>query len=96
MNNNGEFREGRAFSFSSRGRGWINVDCNLNGIVNASSKVFVSICQVQISGGQVKPAMGTTMTISNVVPQDNGIVTVRLHIDSSSDLDFQLSVLVFP
>ncbi|MFJ1450540.1 hypothetical protein [Bacillus halotolerans] len=91
----GEFRQGRAFTFNLTGRRNFEVRLDLSGIVNSSSKVFVSISEIGIIGGQLKPFMGSaSMAVQNVVPQDDGIVIVRGHIDWDSNLNFRLSVLV--
>jgi hypothetical protein len=92
-----EYRAGQAFSFSGfRGRGAFQNRLNLAGVVNSSSKVFVSIAELGIFGGVTKPFQGdANMSIWNVVPHDDGIVIVRGNIDWGSDLNSRLSVIVF-
>lgn len=63
--------------------------------VNAASKVFVSITEVGAFGGQVKPFQGAaSMEVHNVVPLDNGIVSVRGYIGWERNLNARLSVFV--
>ncbi|WP_255292176.1 hypothetical protein [Bacillus thuringiensis] len=92
-----ENRQGRAYYFNDlRGRGVIERRLNLSGVVNSTSIVVASITEVGIIGGQVKPFQGSaSMQIYNVVPQDDGIVIVRGHIDWGSDLNYRISVIVF-
>ncbi len=69
---------------------------NLTGFVNSSSRVLVSISEIGIFSGQVKPFQGdATMTIHNVVPNDDGIVIVRGNTGWGSPLNMRLSVVVF-
>lgn len=92
-----EYRAGQAFSFSNlRGKKFFEQRLNLRGVVNSSSKVFASITEVGIIGGQVKPFQGAaSMEIKNVVPHDDGIVIVRGIIHWDSDLNYRISVVVF-
>ncbi|MED3928599.1 hypothetical protein P4594_26500 [Priestia megaterium] len=90
-----ESRQGRAFIFDTIAHGGFERRLNLSGIVNSSSKVFVSISEIGIINGQVKPFMGSaSMEVHNVVPQDDGIVIVRGNVDWNNDLNVRLSVLV--
>lgn len=95
--NAGEIRGGRAFTSDIRDRqGFEWRITGFDGIVNSSSKVFVSISEIGISGGQVKPFMGAaSMQVHNVVPQDDSSVIVRGHIGWESDLQARLSFVVF-
>lgn len=95
--NGSEYRAGQAFNFSNfRGKKFFEQRLNLSGIVNSSSKVFASITEVGIIGGQVKPFQGAaSMEIKNVVPHDDGIVIVRGMIHWDSDLNYRISVVVF-
>lgn len=69
---------------------------NLAGVVTSSSRVFVSISEIGIFGGQVRPFQGAaTMTVHNVVPSDDGIVMVRGNTGFGSPLNIRLSVAVF-
>lgn len=96
INEQQEFsRQGRAFSFDLKTRGKFDTLIHLPGVVNAWSKVFVSICEVGILSGQVKPIMGdATMHVYNVVPQDDGTIKVRGFVDFGEPLNVRLSVLV--
>jgi hypothetical protein len=68
---------------------------NMAGRVNSSSKVFISICELGVFGGQVKPFQGlASMEVHNVVPHDDGIVIVRGFIGWDSDINVRLSVFV--
>ena len=68
---------------------------DLTGVVNSRSRVFVSISEVGVFGGQWKPFMGSaSMEVHNVVPHDDGIVIVRGFIGWDSDINVRLSVLV--
>ncbi len=68
---------------------------DLTGAVNARSRVFVSISEIGVFGGQWKPFMGlASCEVHNVVPHDDGIVTVRGHIGWDRDVNVRLSVLV--
>jgi hypothetical protein len=63
--------------------------------VNSGSRVFVSISELGVFGGQVKPFQGAaSMEVHNVVPHDNGVVIVRGFIGWERDLNFRLSVFV--
>jgi len=68
---------------------------DLRGVVNARSRVFVSISEVGVFGGQWKPFQGiASCEIHNIVPHDNGIVIVRGYIYFDRDINVRLSVLV--
>ena len=68
---------------------------DLTGVVNARSRVFVSISEVGVFGGQWKPFQGAaSCEVHNVVPHDNGIVIVRGFIGWDRDINVRLSVLV--
>jgi hypothetical protein len=68
---------------------------DLTGFVNSRSRVFASISEIGVFGGQWKPLMGAaSMEVHNIVPQDDGIVVVRGFIGWESDLSVRLSVLV--
>lgn len=68
---------------------------DLRGIVNSSSRVFVSITEIGVIGGSWRPKMGAaSMEVHNVVPHDDGIVTVRGFIGWERDINVRLSVLV--
>lgn len=92
-----ESRAGQAFTFTlTDNGGGFEKRLNLAGTVNSSSKVFVSISEVGVFNGQVKPFMGAaSMQVHNVVPHDDGTVIVRGHIGWESTLTFRLSVVVF-
>lgn len=94
---NREYRQGKAVSFSGlRGHGVFQQILNLQGIVNSHSKVFVSITELGVFGDELKPFQGgANMSIYNVVPQDDGKLVVRGHIDWGNDLYYRLSVVVF-
>lgn len=88
-------RQGRSFSFDLVVSGKFDTFLKLPGVVNAWSKVFVSICEVGIVDGQVKPKLGSAdMQIYNVVPQDDGTVKVRGLVNFNQPLNVRLSVLV--
>jgi hypothetical protein len=68
---------------------------DLTGFVNSRSRVFVSISEIGVFGGQWKPFMGlASCQVHNVVPHDDGIVIVRGHIGWERDINVRLSVLV--
>lgn len=68
---------------------------DLTGVVNSRSTVFVSISEIGLFGDEWKPFMGAaSMEIHNVVPHDDGIVTVRGSIGWDHDINVRLSVLV--
>jgi hypothetical protein len=68
---------------------------DLRGVVNARSRVFVSISEVGVFGGQWKPFQGAaSCEVHNVVPHDDGIVIVRGFIGWDRDINVRLSVLV--
>jgi hypothetical protein len=68
---------------------------DLTGVVNSRSRVFVSISEVGVFGGQWKPFQGAaSCEIHNVVPHDDGIVIVRGFIGWDRDINVRLSVLV--
>lgn len=68
---------------------------DLSGVVNSRSRVFISISEIGVFGGQWKPFMGlASMEIHNVVPHDDGTVIVRGHIGWDRDINVRLSVLV--
>lgn len=84
------------FSLNNVGPNLFQSRLNLAGFVNSSSRVLVSITEIGIFGGQVKPFQGAaTMTIHNVVPHDDGIVIVRGNTGWGSPLNIRLSVVVF-
>lgn len=90
-----ESRQGRAFAFDIVAHGDFRQRLNVGSFVNSSSKVFVSISEIDIFNGQVKPKMGVAkMQVYNVVPQDDGTVIVWGNVDWNRDLNVQLSVLV--
>jgi hypothetical protein len=81
--------------FQFAGRQGFEVHLDLTGIVNAYSRVFVSISEIGIFDGQWKPFMGlASAEVHNVVPHDNGIVIVRGYIGWDSDINVRLSVFV--
>ena len=85
----------QSFSFSFRDHHGYERRLNLAGVVNANSRVFVSICELGVFGGQVKPFMGlASMEVHNVVPHDDGIVIVRGSIGWDADVNARLSVFV--
>jgi hypothetical protein len=68
---------------------------DLTGVGNSRSRVFVSISEIGLFGGQWKPFMGlASCEVHNVVPHDDGIVTVRGQIGWERDINVRLSVLV--
>jgi hypothetical protein len=68
---------------------------DLAGVVNSRSRVFVSISEVGVFGGQWKPFQGAaSCEVHNVVPHDDGIVIVRGFIGWDRDINVRLSVLV--
>ena len=68
---------------------------DLRGVVNSRSRVFISISEVGVFGGQWKPFQGAaSMEIHNIVPHDDGTVIVRGHIGHDRDINVRLSVLV--
>jgi len=70
-------------------------DANGVNLVNSSSSVVASICELGVFGSQVLPFMGlASMTVDNVVPNSNGTVTVRGSIGWESDLNCRLHFLV--
>jgi len=84
-----------SFTFGFRDHHGFERRLNLAGTVNSNSRVFVSICEVGIFGGQVKPFQGlASMEVHNVVPHDDGIVIVRGHIGWDADVNARLSVFV--
>jgi len=96
INEQQEFsRQGRTFYFDLKRSGKFDALLSLPGVVNSWSKVFVSICEISIVGGQVKPILGdATMHVYNVVPQDDGTIQVRGFVDFGEPLNVRLSVLV--
>ena len=96
INEEQEFsRQGRAYSFDLMTSGKFDAVIKLPGVVNSWSKVFVSISEIGISGGQVKPKLGSAnMQVYNVVPQDDGTIMVRGFVDFNQPLNVRLSVLV--
>ncbi|CAM4320136.1 hypothetical protein L1N85_15375 [Paenibacillus alkaliterrae] len=90
-------RAGTAFIFQTVIQaGLFQRSLNLRGVVNSSSRVFVSITEIGLIGGTLKPFQGSaTMTVHNVVPQDDGIVLVRGNTGWNSPLNVRLSVVVF-
>jgi len=71
------------------------VRLDLRGIVNAYSRVFVSISEIGVFDGRWKPFMGlASAEVHNVVPHDDGIVIVRGYIGWDSDINVRLSVFV--
>ncbi|MDQ0914703.1 hypothetical protein QFZ78_000963 [Paenibacillus sp. V4I5] len=88
-------RQGRSFIFHTIGSQGFERRLNLSGVVNSSSKVFVSICEIGLFNGRVLPFQGAaSMEVHNVVPHDDGIVIVRGFIGWPSNLSVRLSVLV--
>ena len=84
---------GRRFTFTGlRGRQGFEKRLNLSGFVNSSSVVMVSISgNRSVFGDRLLPFQGSaSMSIANVVPHDDGIVTVRGHIGWDRDLIFRL------
>lgn len=82
-------------SFSFRDHHGFERRLNMAPHVNSSSKVFVSICELGVFGGQVRPHQGlASMEVHNVVPHDDGIVIVRGYIGWDTDLNVRLSVFV--
>jgi hypothetical protein len=68
---------------------------DLAGVVNSRSRVFVSISEVGVFGGQWKPFQGAaSCEVHNVVPHDDGIVIVRGFIGFDRDINVRLSVMV--
>lgn len=68
---------------------------DLTGFVNARSRVFASISEIGVFGGEWKPFMGlASCQVHNIVPHDDGIVIVRGHIGWEHDINVRLSVLV--
>jgi hypothetical protein len=63
--------------------------------VNSRSRVFVSISEIRVFGGQWKPFQGAaSMEVHNIVPHDDGTVIVRGFLHNDRDINVRLSVLV--
>jgi hypothetical protein len=68
---------------------------DLRGVVNSRSRVFASISEIGVFGGQWKPFQGAaSCEVHNIVPQDDGIVVVRGFIGWDRDINVRLSILV--
>ncbi|MEH7743637.1 hypothetical protein V7659_01060 [Neobacillus drentensis] len=92
----GEYRGGvtHTYTLTDNGGGFEKV---LN-VPNSttSSRVFVSITELKLEGGQFVPFQGAaSMQVHNVVPERPGKVRVRGHIGHDGNITFRLSVLVF-
>jgi hypothetical protein len=82
-------------SFTIRDHHGIERRLNCAPHVNRNSKVFVSICELGVFEGVLKPFQGSaSMEIHNVVPHDDGIVIVRGFIGWDTDVNARLSVFV--
>ncbi|PFV97155.1 hypothetical protein COL21_12580 [Bacillus thuringiensis] len=94
--NAGEYRQGRAYYYNNlSGHGVFERALSLPG-VNSTSIVVASITEVAIIDGQVKPKQGSaSMQIYNVVPRDDGTVSIRGNIDWPNDLNYRISVIIF-
>lgn len=89
------FTDSRSWGFTFADHKGYERQLDLTGVVNSNSTVLVSICELGVFGGQLKPFQGAaSMEVHNVVPHDNGIVVVRGYIGWESDLTVQLSVFV--
>jgi hypothetical protein len=70
---------------------WID----MAGLINARSQVMVSICELGVFGGQVKPFQGAaSMEVHNVTPHDDGLLIVRGAIGWDSDINVRLNIFV--
>jgi hypothetical protein len=78
-----------------RGHQEFEARLNLPGLVTSRSRVFVSICELGVFGGELKPFQGAAnMMIHNIVPHDDGTLIVRGFIGWNTDLNARLSVFV--
>ena len=84
-----------SLTFSFRDHQGFEQRLNLAGLVTSRSRVYVSICELGMFGGQLKPFQGAaSMEVHNVVPHDDGIVIIRGFIGWNVDLNARLSVFV--
>ncbi|MFI8435094.1 hypothetical protein ACIGJO_15270 [Streptomyces sp. NPDC079020] len=83
-----------AAAYSLHGSGIFNADLGQPG-VDASSRVFVSVSEV--NPADRKPFLGgAVMTVHNVVPHDDGSVTIRVEVkDAPQDLPIKASLFYF-
>jgi hypothetical protein len=87
----------RFFTYSGfRGRGLRDHFLSLPGCTSRSI-VMASITELGVIDGELKPFQGAaSMQIFNVVPLDNGLCRVRANIQWGSDLNYRISVALFP
>jgi hypothetical protein len=87
--------EAGSLTFGIRGHQEFEARLNLPGLVTSRSRVFVSICELGVFGGELKPFQGAAnMMIHNIVPHDDGTLIVRGFIGWNTDLNARLSVFV--
>lgn len=63
------------------------------GVINRHSTVFANICEISQPQGEPLdfPFQGSaTMQIYNIVPRDDGSVSIRIGVDWDSDLNVRL------
>ncbi len=79
--------------FPHRGRGTMTVRQPFPaGIVEEDSIVVASISELSSVPPPRKPVLGAaSMSILNVVPESGSIVSTRVNVESSGDLDFQVA-----
>jgi hypothetical protein len=72
------------------------------GVVNRNSLVLANICEVQMPPGEFTPNQpvgipfqgDATMTIHNIVPKEDGSVSVRVEISGSDTLNARLQFFI--
>ena len=68
------------------------------GVINRHSHVLANICEVSAPQGEPLdfPFQGNaTMEIHNIVPRDDGVVSIRFEIDWDSPLNARVQFFVF-
>jgi hypothetical protein len=69
------------------------------GVINRHSHVLANICEVSKPEGEPEadfPFMGNaTMSIHNIVPHDDGTLSVRVEVDWPSPIDVRIQFFVF-
>ncbi|MEU3960788.1 hypothetical protein AB0F42_13330 [Streptomyces buecherae] len=82
-----------AAGYNIRGQGIFNRDLGAPN-VNASSRVFVSVAEINPADN--KPFLGGgRITVHNVVPHDDGSVTIRVEVDAPRELPVRASLFYY-
>jgi len=86
------------FTWQFLGNGIFDVPIILTGYITGDSHVYASICELKdIQGENNNPITwvgDANMSVLNIVPQDDGTLTIRVNVDWGSPLFCQLKIIV--